>query len=145
MALNFAEVPQGGGGWFKPADHKEAEAILIEVKQYDRQRPTPNGPKDSALVDVTVFNTQADIDGANPSHVQKGCRIEQTVLARDLEGLVGSATIVKLAQTDPTKPGQRAAWVYRAPTAQAKKGIIAYATKREEELAAAMAAAPDFD
>jgi hypothetical protein len=145
MSLNFADVPQSGGGWFKPADHKDAVALLIEVKAFDRQRPTPNGPKDSALVDVTVFNTQADIDAGAPSHLQPGCRIEQTILARDLASLVGSATIVKLEQVESKKAGQRPAWVYRPTTAEAKQGVIAYATKREAEIQAALDSAPDFD
>ena len=143
--MKFGDIPQSGGGWFKPADHGDAEAILIEVKGYDSQRPTPNGPKDSVLVDVTVFKDAAAIAAGEPYHIQQGCRIEQTILARDLASLVGMATVVKLAQSKPAKPGAKPAWVYRAPEPKSKEGVIAYAMKREAEIQAALESAPDFD
>lgn len=145
MSLNFADVPQGGGGWLKPAEHLDALALLIEVKSFDHQRPTPNGPKDSALVDVTIFNTEADLDAGTPSFEAKGTRIEQTVLARDLAGLVGNATIVKLAQTEAKKPGQRPAWVWRQVPGDVKQKVIKYATDREAAIQAALDSAPSFD
>lgn len=138
-SLNFKDVPQQGGGWFKPADHKDAEAILVEVHSFDRQRPTPNGPKDSALVDITTFEK---LDG-EPA-VIKGTRIEQTVLARDLETLVGAATIVTVDSVAAKKVGQHPAWVWRQVDAKARAAVIAYATKREADAQAALAAAPDF-
>lgn len=143
--MAIRDIPQNNGGWFKPADHAEAVAILIEVKAYEAQRPTPNGPKDSALVDVTVFATQEAIDAGEPTTVQQGCRIEQTVLARDLAGLVGDETIVKLDQSKPTKPGAKPAWVYRQPDPKARAGVVAYYEAREAAIQAALADAPDFD
>lgn len=140
MSLNFAEIPQQGGGWFKPKDHANAAAFLVEVKDWNRQRPTPNGPKDSALVDLTIFSTP----DAEPT-VIKGCRIEQTVLARDLENLVGQATIVKVEQIPASKPGQYPAWVWRPVDGAVKQAVIAYATKREAEVQAALDSAPSFD
>ncbi|AWY07600.1 hypothetical protein SEA_YOSIF_36 [Streptomyces phage Yosif] len=143
--LNFIEIPTQGGGWFKPKDNVDAVAILIEVKSFDRQRPTPNGPKDSVLADVSVFKTAADLAAGRPE-IAKGQRIEQTVLARDLESIVGGATIVTLAQIPAKKPGAYPAWVWR-PVADAsvRQGVIDYATKREQEVQAAMDAVPDFD
>ncbi|ATW61310.1 hypothetical protein SEA_ALSABER_35 [Streptomyces phage Alsaber] len=144
MALNFMDIPTQGGGWFKPKDNVDAVAILIEVKQFDRQRPTPNGPKDSVLADVSVFKTQADLDAGRPE-IAKGQRIEQTVLARDLEAIVGGATIVTLAQIPAKKPGAYPAWVWRQAERAAQQKVIEYATKREAEVNAALDAAPDFD
>lgn len=145
MALKFIEIPQQGGGWFKPADHKEAAAFLIEVHSFDRQRPTPNGPKDSVLADVTIFSTNEELASGTPSTVNKGQRIEQTILARDLEGVVGGATIVRLDQAPAKKPGARPAWVWRPVDNGVKQKVISYATKREEEVEAALESAPDFD
>lgn len=144
MSLDFEDIPQGGGGWFKPAEHNTAVAILVEVKQFDRQRPTPNGPKDSVLTDITVFTTQADLDALAPSHELKGTRVEQTVLARDLEPLVGKATIVTVTQIESKKAGQRPAWVWRATSADVKAKVKDFATKREAALKAALDAVPDF-
>lgn len=143
--LNFQDVPQGGGGWFKPVDHKDAVAFLVEVKDFERQRPTPHGPKDSALVDLTVFSDDDELATGTPSYQFTGMRIEQTVLAKDLSTLVGAATIVQLAQVESKRPGSKPAWVWRQTSQDVKAKVIAFATKREEELAAAVAAAPGFD
>ncbi|WP_031513734.1 hypothetical protein [Streptomyces sp. NRRL F-5123] len=145
MALNLIDIPVQGGGWFKPADNKDAAAILIEVHSFERQRPTPNGPKDSALCDVTVFKDAASLAAGTPE-VTKGQRIEQTILARDLQTIVGGATIAKLDQTAPTKPGQKPAWVWRPVTdAAVRNAVVEYATKREAAAEAALADAPGFD
>lgn len=144
MTLAFEDVPQQGGGWFKPAEHNEDVAILIEVKSFDHQRPTPNGPKDSVLADITTFATQADLDSGNGVEV-KGQRIEQTVLARDLESLVGKATIVTVTQVPAKKPGAHPAWVWRQASAEAKAKVVEYATAREAERKAALEAVPSFD
>lgn len=145
MALNLIEIPVQGGGWFKPKDNIDATAILIEVHSYDRQRPTPNGPKDSVLADVTVFQDVASLKAGTPQ-VAKGQRIEQTILARDLETIVGGATIVSLAQVPPKKPGAHPAWVWRPVNdAAVRTAVVEYAGKRDQEVEAAMDAVPDFD
>ena len=131
MALNLKDMPTTGGGWFKPEAVKDAKAFLIEVNGFEPQRPTNHGPKDSALCDVTTFADDASLASGVPTSVVKGQRIEQTYLARDLKDMVGSATIVVLAQTKP-KPGQKPAWVWRAVTdGGVKNAVIAYAEARE--------------
>lgn len=145
MALNLIEIPVQGGGWFKPADNINAVAILLEVHQFERQRPTPNGPKDSVLADVTVFKDGAALAAGSPE-VTKGQRIEQTILARDLETIVGGATIVKLEQIPAKKPGAHPAWVWRPITdASVRTAVVEYANQREAKAEAAVADAPDFD
>ncbi|MFF4510575.1 hypothetical protein [Streptomyces mirabilis] len=145
MALNLIDIPVQGGGWFKPKDNINAQAILLEVHQYERQRPTPNGPKDSVLADVTVFQDGGALQAGTPE-VTKGQRIEQTILARDLETIVGGATIVRLEQVPPKKPGAHPAWVWRPVTDSAvRNAVVAYAEKREKAAEEAVADAPDFD
>ncbi|MFE7480039.1 hypothetical protein [Streptomyces sp. NPDC057552] len=145
MTLTFKEIPTAGGGWFKPKDALDAVAILIEVNAFDRQRPTPNGPKDSALCDIAVFKTREQLENATPE-VNKGTRVEQTLLARDLETVVGSATIATVTQVPPKRPGAHPAWVWRPVNdATVRQAVIDYATKREAAVSAAVAEAPDFD
>lgn len=145
MAFVLKEIPVQGGGWFKPKDNVNAVAILVEVHQFERQRPTQNGPKDSILADVTVFPDAGSLQAGSPQ-VTKGQRIEQTILARDLETIVGGATIVRLEQVPPTKPGAHPAWVWRPITdASVRNAVIAYAENREKAAEAALAGAPDFD
>jgi hypothetical protein len=145
VALNLIDIPVQGGGWFKPKDNLSAPAILLEVHSFERQRPTPNGPKDSVLADVTVFQDGAALQAGTPQ-VTKGQRIEQTILARDLETIVGGATIVRLEQVPPKKPGAHPAWVWRPVTdAAVRNAVVAYAEKREKAAEEAVADAPDFD
>ncbi|MGW3323864.1 hypothetical protein [Streptomyces virginiae] len=145
MTLNLIDIPVQGGGWFKPKDNVNAVAILVEVHQFERQRPTQNGPKDSILADVTVFQDAGSLQSGSPQ-VTKGQRIEQTILARDLETIVGGATIVRLEQVPPSKPGAHPAWVWRPITdATVRTAVIAYAENREKAAEAALAGAPDFD
>ena len=143
MALIFKDIPAQGGGWFKPAEHCDAVAMLVEVTGFERQRPTPNGPKDSALVTISVFPTQADLAAGKPVMLE-GTRIEQTVLAADLAGLVGSATVVTVTQIPSKKPGQHPAWVWRTVDANVRGQVVAFATEREAKVQAAIAGAPDF-
>jgi hypothetical protein len=78
--------------------------------------------------------------------VTKGQRIEQTILARDLETIVGGATIVRLEQVPPKKPGAHPAWVWRPVTdSGVRNAVVAYAEKREKAAEQAVADAPDFD
>ena len=146
MALNIVDIPAGGGGWFK-ADPEMTEwtAFLIEVKHFERQRPGAYGPKDSALVDMTIFKSEESLASGIPDEVREGTRVEQTVLARDLGVIgVGGATIVTLAQVASKKPGSHPAWVWRQAGADAKRAVLAYAEKREAELDAILAGAPQF-
>jgi hypothetical protein len=145
LTLTYKEIPTMGGGWFKPKEAMDALAILIEVNGYDRQRPTPNGPKDSALCDVTVFKTREQLANLSPE-ITKGTRIEQTLLARDLETIVGSATIATVTQVPAKRPGAHPAWVWRPVNdASVRQAVIDYASKREAAVSAAVADAPDFD
>ncbi|MEU5427596.1 hypothetical protein AB0H73_18605 [Streptomyces olivoreticuli] len=145
MALNLVDIPTANGGWFKPKDNLDAVAILLEVKDYERQRPTPMGPKDSAVADVTIFRSREQLEKLSPE-VFKGQRIEQTVLAKDLESVVGGAVLVTVAQVPPSKPGGYPAWVWRQvsdPLVVQK--VMTYADQRDAAVQAAVAAAPSFD
>lgn len=145
MSFTLIDIPTQGGGWFKPMDHDEAVAILAEPKSFEHQRPTDFGPKDSIVADLTIFDTMDELAAGTPTHIFKDIRVEYTVLTKDLKPLVGSATVVTTEQAVSKKPGQKGAWVWRQATNEAKKAVIAYATKREADIAAALADVPDFD
>lgn len=143
MALNIVDV-QTSGGFFKPEDYKDAVAILVEVNRFEHQRPGKFGPKDTIHADVSVFNSAADVEAGKPV-ILKGTLIQTTILARDLTGLVGSATIVRLDKAKSTTAGRQDAWVWRPVDADVKAKVIEYAEKREAEIQAALAAVPSFD
>lgn len=144
MTLNLVEIPQQGGGWFKPKEYPDHVAMLVEVTSFERQRPTPNGPKDSALCDITVFD-EAALNGQGDPLVLKGTRVEQTVLARDLSQLAGQATVTSVVQIPSKKPGQHPAWVWRNVSRDVQGKVVAWAEAREEAVEAALADAPSFD
>ncbi len=145
MPLDLMDIPTGNGGWFKPREVADAVAILVEVHQWDRQRPTPNGPKDSALCDVSVFKTPEHLDRLAPE-VSKGMRIEQTVLARDLEKAVGKGILATVAHVPSSKPGGNPFWVWKQINDPAmRKQVMTYVAERDAAVEAAVADAPDFD
>lgn len=143
------EVGNTGGGWFKPKDHMPHVAVVIEVKDFTPQRPTSYGPKDSAVVDIAVFKTEEELEKGEPSHIQKGCRIETGILARDLGELYGKhgafRTITSIVEGKASKPGQHPPIVFRPIAAELKAQASAWVKDRDEAIAAAIEAAPSFD
>lgn len=143
--MAIKELAIQAGGWFKPKDALGSVAILLDVKSFEHQRPTANGPKDSVLADVSTFHDMESISMGRPT-VSKGQRIEQTVLARALQDVVGFSTIVVLDQVPATKPGAYPAWVFRnLMDPAAHKGITEYVSNRDAGVESAMNDAPDFD
>ena len=146
MALNLVDIPASGGGWFTPTDEmKEYPAFLIEVLDFESQRPGTYGPKDSVLVNMTIFADDDALNAGEPTEVRNGMRIEYTVLTRDLKGLVGGATIVSIAQVPSSKPGQKPAWVWRQAGAANKAKVARYVDSLNAAVEAAIANAPSFD
>lgn len=146
MALNLMDLPvSSNGGWFKPEAHKDAVAILIEVRDWQAQVPGNYGPKDTAFCDITIFDTQSELDEGKPSSVNENTRVEATVLARDLKPLVGGACVVTLDQVPVKKAGANPAWVWVKASGAVVEKVVAYANARDAAVEAALADAPDFD
>lgn len=143
MAFQVEKIPGGGGAFLKPSEYADAVAILIEVRRFEAQRPGTNyGPKDTIYADLTVFKDAAALDDGTPEFIPNSI-IQFMVLVSDLETLVGKATIATLAQAKPNG-GHKPAWVWREVDASVQEKVVAYATARDEALAAAMADAPEF-
>jgi hypothetical protein len=143
MAFEVKKIP-GGGGFFKPPDHLDDLAILIEVRRFEAQRPGGiYGPKDTICADLTVFKDAAALDGGTPEFISNTL-IQHTVLVADLETLIGEAAVAKLVQSKSNTPGHKPAFAWREVEASVQEKVVAYATARDEALAAAMADAPDF-
>ena len=143
MAFEFDEIPTSAGAFFKPGDHASDAALLIEVKRLESQRPGNYGPKDTIHGDVYSFETEVALDSGSPSAIIQGAIIQQAMLVRDLSGLVGKATVVRLEQVD-LKNSPNKGWVWRKVSDATKAKVVAYAKKREEELSAAAEDAPAF-
>lgn len=145
MGFQTKSIPQQNGGWLKPAEHNDDAAILIEIKGLDRQRPTPNGPKDSVLADLTFFKSAASLDKGTPDEIVKGTRIEQSVLARDLFAMdVGDAVVSTVTQIPSKKQGQNPAWVWKSVSKDVEGKVVAYGEAREAAIDAELGDVPDF-
>lgn len=142
--LDIVELPQSGGGWYKPADHDDAIAILVEVKDYRSQVPTQHGPKDTAWATLTIFKSEKDLDFKKGKPVVlEGVSIQQTYMAQPLAALIGKATILKNGRAE-AKPGKQAARIWDDVDSDIKGKVIEWAKARQAEREAAIADAPDF-
>lgn len=130
----FADVPTGGGQFFKPQDF-DGKVLLIETEDFKRDVPTGFGPKDEAVATITVFDSET---ATEPSEVNESMRVQQTALASTLAARVGQKMVVKLGKGS-AKPGKQAPWVFNTFPA-AYENVGAYVTKRD----AALADAPSF-
>ena len=131
--MNIVELPEVGG-FFKPKEMQEADALLIEVLQFEPNRPDKfKGTVDVIHANVTVFK------GDGEPVVHPRLQINHNGLTRKLAGIVGNATIQKIG-TRTTDKGHDA-WVWVAPDAAAKAKVAEYV----KGLEAAEADAPDFD
>lgn len=143
MTFETTKIPGGGGAFFKAAEHVNAVAILIEVRRFEAQRPGNFGPKDTIYADLSVFKDAAALDAGTPDFISNAI-IQSVVLVADLETLVGKAAIAKLVQGKSKTAGNKPPWVWREVEASVQEKVVAYATARDEALAAAIADAPDF-
>ena len=135
--VQFVDIPQVGG-FFKPADYGDAVAVVVEPKRLERQAPSKFGPRDIMHADVTVFRSQADVEAGSPTELP-GTQITGAALVRDLEPLVGNATVVTL-EKKPGSQGRSDFWVWSSLVAPgAKKAAVDFVTAREAKLAEAKA------
>lgn len=143
MALNIVDLPSVGG-YFKPKEFASYDALLIEVKQIERDVPTKYGAKDTITVDITAFE---DAEAAKRDAVVEsvGTRIQQVDLARKLAALgVGAATIVRVVKLEPSNDLPNGAWVFRNVAGPVRDAVIDYAERREAAATAAADEMPDF-
>lgn len=135
-----------GGAFFKPAEHMNDLALLIEPKKIDRDvRSEYQGNeriRDEVTADVTVFGTQESIDTKTPTATMNGVRVTHGMLTGTLERILGGATVAVVRKV-PTKRGS--GYAFRDVENQANIAKIGeFYTEREANIAEAAASAPAF-
>lgn len=136
----------GGGAFFKPADHMNDLAILIEPKRIDKGvQSTYNNQtrlRDEVTADITIFGTEESLAKGEPTRVIKSGKVVHGMLTSTLERIIDGA-MVAIVRKIPTQAGQ--GYVFRDvdPAVEAKVGD--YYTKRNAEVEANLADVPDFD
>lgn len=140
VLTDFADIPQSGG-FFKPEEHKEDFAILIEPQRFEAERPTNYGPRDTIWADVTYFRRPEDLESGNAVE-ESNVGIDKTLLARDLRPLVGKAVIATTKKIN-LKNGNTG-WVWNAVPADVKSQVVEWVRKRDAEREAVRETMPDF-
>lgn len=135
------EVKTGGSNYFKPKEHQQDVAILLEPKKIDKSVERDFGGerkvRDEATCDFTVFATSEALEKGEPTEVLLDHIVTQTMLAADAGANVGLSIPVYL-DTIPSNKGNRA-YVWR---------VIKESDPRYAQLAAyieARDAEPSFD
>lgn len=135
-----------GGSYFKPADHANDVALLVEPKSIERDVPnTYQGTtrnRDEVLSDVTVFATEDALNNKQPTDVLKSVKIVHGMLTGSLAKILGSATVAVVRKV-PTQKG--AGWAFRDVAPEQEALVADYFTEREAAIAEAMESVPPFD
>lgn len=142
--VTFVELPKSGE-FFRPRDYADAVAIVVEPKRMERQRPSKFGPQDIIHADLTVFRSQDDVSAGAPLEMPNA-KVSGTALVRDLEALVGNATVVRLRQMEGSQ-GRSDFYVWdSAVDSAARKGAVEFVQAREatHEEAKSSGDMPDF-
>ena len=148
MTSPFAARPSalGGGAFFKPADHMNDLALLIEPKSIQRNVPSTYQGKtrdrDEVIADVTVFANLDSLDKGTPSEVLKSVKIVHGMLTSTLEKILNEATVAVIRKI-PTQAGS--GYAFRDPSIEDEAKVATYYTAREAAINDAVANAPSFD
>jgi hypothetical protein len=153
VAISKGQLGGGGAPFFKPADHLNDAALIIEPRSIRKAVQSTNGPRDEVTAYVTAFRNETSLEEGRAYFTQLAT-FTNKVLTRDLEKVLDQAkkdgdeapaVIVRIKQWTP-KGGGNKAWVLEELTSGTVfDGALAYYDKREAELAKAIDSAPDFD
>ncbi|MDH6462035.1 hypothetical protein M2302_002210 [Micromonospora sp. A200] len=135
-----------GGSIFKPGEHMNDLALLVEPKKVQKAVPhTYNGvtkTRDEVTADVTVFGNSEALEKGEPTKVLKGVRLVHFMLADTAEKAIGGA-FVGVVRKVPTQAGS--GYAFRDVDATTEGQVGNYYTNREAAINAALADVPSFD
>lgn len=136
----------GGGSFFKPADHMEDLAILLEPKNVARNVPSTyqgtTRERDEVTTDITIFGTSESLEKGEPTTISKNSKVVHGMLTSTLERIVGGA-MVGVVRKIPTKGGS--GYVFRDVSPEVEAQVERYFAARDQERAQAADEMPDFD
>lgn len=137
--MGLAKIETGPRTFFKPENYRSAEALLLEIDKVERGVQSQWGERDQATVRLTVF-APGDAERGQPTEVVENCIIDKRFMVAPLAGLVGQATAVVVAQSNPS-PGKRPAWIWDQPDAKVMALVEKWLDERDSE---ALADEPDY-
>ena len=129
-----------GASYFKPANHMNDLALLIEPKTIERNVPSTYAgqtrTRDEVISDVSVFSNQAALDSGVPTTILKSTKIVHGMLTSTVEKILGGAMVATLTKVQ-TQAGS--GFVFRDVDAEVEGKVGAYFTARSEAIADAPA------
>jgi hypothetical protein len=147
--MGFAKPSDvSGGTFFKPLDHMNDLALLMEPTHIVKGvANTYNGKttlRDEVTADITVFATSEALEKGQPTAVIKGARVVHTMLTSTLERVMGGA-MVAVVRKVPTQAG--AGYAFRDVDWSTEAVVGDYFERREGAVdeARASGAMPTFD
>lgn len=137
-----------GGAFFKPAEHMNDLALLIEPKSIDKGVTSvyqgQARTRDEVLCDITTFANSEALDTKTPTTIQKDVKIAHGMLTSTLERNGVGNPFVGILRKIPTKGGS--GYVFRDVENGAHLQVLTdYFVEREAAVAAALADAPGFE
>lgn len=143
MTSPFTKPSAGSGGFFKPADHVNDLALIVEPKSIKRDVPNEYQGKttlrDELTCDITVFRNSQNVEQCAPHDVLKNVVVDKQVLTK--EATIGE---VMLARVGKPSGKNYYAWL-EVTDAAVEAACAAYFEKREGAIADALADVPDFE
>lgn len=135
-----------GGTFFKPGEHMNDLALLIEPKSVAKDRThTYQGrtsTRDEVTADVTAFPTEESLDKGNPT-VIKNAVFTHGMLTSTLERVGMGGVTVAVIRKVPTKAGS--GYAFRDVDSSTEGKVGNYYVNREKAINEALADVPDFD
>lgn len=135
-----------GGAYFKPLEHMNDLALLVEPVRIDKDVPNEyqgrKSVRDEVTCTISVFANSDALNKGEPTQVIKQAKVVHGMLTDTLSKIIGQATIATVAKI-PTKSGS--GYVWRDPSAEATAAVTAYYEGRAAAEEAAIADAPSFD
>lgn len=149
MALNFVTPSAyAGGSIFKPADHMQDLALLIEPKSVAHDQPNTYQGKTTyrteVTSDITVFKNSEALEKGQPE-ILKSVRVVHPMLTDTLEKILATGpnnAAVSILAKVPTKNGS--GYVFRDVPGDRLELVIKWSADQDAAIAAAVEDAPDF-
>lgn len=146
MSSPFSKPSEfGGGSFFKPGDHMNDLAILVEPTRITKDVPnTYNGVtknRDEATARVTVFANSESLETGVPTEVIEDAKFVHGMLTSTLEKIIGGA-MVGVVRKIPTKAGS--GYAFRDVEGDVEGKVASYFEAREKAVAEALDSVPDF-
>lgn len=139
MSSPFTKVSSlAGGSVFKPGDHMNDLALLLEPAEDGLRKDVENTyqgkttVRDEVVTTVTVFKTQESLDKGEPDEILDGVRVVHGMLTDALKKVLGGVT-VGVVRKVPTKAGS--GYAFRDPEGDAVSKVAAYYEAREKAVA----------